>query len=125
MTKDEDFYRIGKVMKSISDMIANHRKRNRILVLFTLPPPLPYLTLTLIIHYSRAAFNDMRIVDVLIRHLIENAVNLDQQENIGSTQKSSRHLTAIVKVIQSCGICFSVWENTTKDGMGNSFFKKS
>lgn len=87
MTKDEDFYRTGKMMKSISDMIANHRKRNRIMVLFTLPPPpLPYLTLTLIIHCSRAAFNDMRIVDVLIRHLIENAVNLDQQENIGSTQ---------------------------------------
>lgn len=43
MTKDEDFYRTGKMMKSISDMIANHRKRNRIMVLFTLPPPPPPL----------------------------------------------------------------------------------
>ena len=119
MTKDEDFYRTGKMMKSISDMKAYSQKKK--LNYGSLHPPLLDIDIDHVIIDELHLM--MRIVDVLIRNLIENAVNLDQQENIGSTQKSSRHLTAIVKAIQSCGVSFSVWENTTKDGKGDSFLK--
>lgn len=54
----------------------------------------------------------MRIVDVLIKFFIENAINLDQRENIGTKLKVKRHVTAIVEAIQKCGVSFLVWEST-------------
>lgn len=66
----------------------------------------------------------MKIIDVRNKNLIENAINLDQRENIGAKLKVKRHETAIVEVIQSCGVSFSVWESTTtRDGKGDSFSK--
>lgn len=65
----------------------------------------------------------MRIVDVLLKNLIENAINLDQRENIWTKFKVKRHVTAIVEAIQKCGVSCSVWESTTRDGKGDSFSK--
>lgn len=45
----------------------------------------------------------MRIVDVLLKNLIENAINLDQRENIWTKFKVKRHVTAIVEAIQNVG----------------------
>lgn len=65
----------------------------------------------------------MRIVDVLIENIIENAMNLDQREKTGAKLKVKRHITAIVEVIQNCGVSFSVWKSTTRDGKVDSFSK--
>lgn len=48
----------------------------------------------------------MRIVDVLIKNLIENAINLDQRENIGTKFKVKRHVTAIVRQFKNVGYPF-------------------
>lgn len=66
----------------------------------------------------------MRIVDVLIENIIENAMNLDQREKTGAKLKVKRHITVIVEVIQSCGVSFSLWKSTTRDGKGDSFSKR-
>lgn len=48
----------------------------------------------------------MRIGDILIRNLIENAVRSDHKENIGgggSTNQKNRTMDIVVKCINSCG----------------------
>ncbi|CAC5380026.1 unnamed protein product [Mytilus coruscus] len=62
----------------------------------------------------------MRIGDVLLRNLIENAINMDQKENLGKRTKSSKRVDQVVELIRSCGISFSIWENKVKDGRGDS-----
>lgn len=50
-------------------------------------------------------------------------MNFDQREKTGAKLKVKRHITAIVEVIQNCGVSFSVWKSTTRDGKGDSFSK--
>lgn len=66
----------------------------------------------------------MRIVDVLIKNIIENAINLDQRENIGTKLKVKRHVTAIVEAIQMWGILFSMGKYN-KGWQGRFFLQKS
>ena len=92
------------------------------MVLFN-PPPFLDIDIDHVIIDERHLM--IRIVDVLIRNLIENAVNLDQQENIGSTQKSSRHLTATVKAIQNCCAFFFLYGRIQQRMGTGTFFLES
>lgn len=59
----------------------------------------------------------------LLKILLKMKMNFDQREKTGAKLKVKRHITAIVEVIQNCGVSFSVWKSTTRDGKGDSFSK--
>ena len=60
----------------------------------------------------------LRIMDVLIKNIIMDAVSWDEKDN-WRKKKSDReenHLNLLVETIKSCGISFEVWKNKNEDG---------
>lgn len=53
----------------------------------------------------------LRITDVLVGNLIEDAMERDDQEDFLKKrgEPKGRHLRHLTQVINSCGITFSVW----------------
>lgn len=60
----------------------------------------------------------LRIMDVLIKNLIMDAVCWDEKDNWGkrSCDKEENHLNLLVETIKSCGVSFGVWKNKNEDG---------
>lgn len=121
MTKDEDFFWTGKMKKSIEEM-KELSKKKKINFGSLYPPPLLNIDLDHVVVDELHLM--MRIVDVLLKNLIENAINLDQRENIWTKFKVKRHVTAIVEAIQMWGILFSMGKYN-KGWQGRFFLQKS
>lgn len=66
----------------------------------------------------------LRITDVLLSNLIEDAMELDDKEdNIKKRgEPKGIHLQKLVNTIHSCGVTFNIWDKT--DGDGKSTGKK-
>ena len=49
---------------------------------------------------------------------------MDKEENHNKVPslRTDAHLNALVKCINSCGVCFSVWEKKNADGNGSGTF---
>lgn len=60
----------------------------------------------------------LRITDVLVCNLIEDAMEWDDQEDFLKKRGEPKgcHLRHLTQVINSCGITFSVWEKKDGDG---------
>jgi len=56
--------------------------------------------------------------------LVTYVIQWDNKENLGKpqSQKSDKHLQALLRVINSCGVSFSVWEKMNGDGKGSGLF---
>lgn len=61
----------------------------------------------------------LRITDILIGNLIEDAMQWDDKENFLSHEKQKIHLDKLINTINSCGVSFSVWEKRNADGKGS------
>lgn len=66
----------------------------------------------------------LRITDNLLTNLVQEAVEWDKEENHNKAPslRTDAHLNALVKCINSCGVCFSVWEKKNADGKGSGTF---
>ena len=66
----------------------------------------------------------LRITDVLMDNLIEDAMERDDKEHIQMTQRREKlergkHLRKLAETINSCGVTFNVWEKKNADGKGS------
>ena len=62
--------------------------------------------------------------DNLLTNLVQEAVEWDKEENHNKAPslRTDAHLNALVKCINGCGVCFSVWEKKNADGKGSGTF---
>lgn len=62
----------------------------------------------------------LRITDVLLANLIEDAMEWDDREDFLKRRGETKgvHLRNLTQVINSCGVTFSVWEKKDGDGKG-------
>jgi len=119
MSKDENYYSSEKMKRTLHEMkILQSKKSNNF---GCIHPPLLNIDLNHVgvdeLHLL------MRIVDVLLRNIIEDSVRLDQKENLGEKMSTvkNKNRNELVKYIQNCGVHFQVWEGRQKDGFGDSF----
>jgi len=65
----------------------------------------------------------LRITDILIEKLIEDAMQWDDKESSSSTKKrsveKSEHVQKLTEAINNCGVSFSIWEKRNADGEGS------
>ena len=65
----------------------------------------------------------LRITDILIENLIEDAMQWDDKESSSSSKKrsveKSEHVKKLLQVINNCGVTFSIWEKRNADGKGS------
>lgn len=65
----------------------------------------------------------LRVTDILIENLIEDAIQWDDKEGCLSAKKrsveKSQHVINLVKAINNCGVSFSIWEKRNADGRGS------
>lgn len=66
----------------------------------------------------------LRVMDILIKNLIMDAVEWDQKENWGkrNADKTNDHLKHLIETINSCGISFAVWEKRNANGNGSGLY---
>ena len=62
----------------------------------------------------------LRVTDVLMSNLIEDAMEWDDKEDFlrKRGEPKGNHLRNLTQVINSCGVTFSVWEKKDGDGKG-------
>ena len=62
--------------------------------------------------------------DQLTDNLIRDALEWDKKENLDKppSQRSDKHLKAVVKSIRDCGVSFNVWEKLNGDGKGSGLY---
>lgn len=62
----------------------------------------------------------LRITDVLLANLIEDAVEWDDKNDFRKKRGEPRgvHLRNLTQTINNCGVTFSVWEKKDGDGKG-------
>ena len=65
----------------------------------------------------------LRIADILLENLIEDAMQWDDKESSTSAKKKSleksQHVKKLVEAINNCGVSFSTWEKRNADGKGS------
>ena len=65
----------------------------------------------------------LRITDILLENLIEDAMQWDDKVSSTSTKRrsieKSLHVKELVKLINQCGVSFSIWEKRNADGKGS------
>ena len=65
----------------------------------------------------------LRITDILIENLIEDAMQWDDKESSSSSKKrsieKSKHVQKLIEAINNCGVTFSIWEKRNADGKGS------
>ena len=65
----------------------------------------------------------LRITDILLENLIEDAMQWDDKESSTSAKKKSleksQHVKKLVEAINNCGVSFSIWEKRNADGKGS------
>ena len=65
----------------------------------------------------------LRITDLLIENLIEDAMQWDDKESSSSSKKrsveKSEHVKKLLQAINNCGVTFSIWEKRNADGKGS------
>ena len=118
MSKPEHYYSEGSLIRTIEQMklYAGKKASN----FGCIHPPLIHIDLNHIVIDELHLM--MRVVDVLLRNIIEETVNKDQKEKIrGPVQNSekNKNLNELVNAIKQCGVSFSVWETKMKDGRGD------
>ena len=65
----------------------------------------------------------LRVSDILIKNLIEDAMQWDDKEQVTGTMcPKGMHLKRLVSTICSCGVSFSVWEKPNADGKGSGTY---
>ena len=62
--------------------------------------------------------------DNLLSNLVQQAVEWDKTDNHNKppSLRTDAHLNALVKCINGCGVCFSVWEKKNADGKSSGTF---
>ena len=65
----------------------------------------------------------LRITDILIENLIEDAMQWDDKESSSYSKKrsveKSEHVKKLLQAINNCGVTFSIWEKRNADGKGS------
>ncbi len=62
----------------------------------------------------------LRVTDILLANIIEDAMELDDKEDfLKKGEPKGVHLRKLTQLINSCGITFSVWEKRNEDGKGS------
>ena len=63
----------------------------------------------------------LRITDILINNLIDDAMQWDDKDAVRKTRivSTGEHVKRLVDIIRSCGVSFSVWEKRNADGKGS------
>ena len=66
----------------------------------------------------------LRILDVLIEHLVRDALDWDRRENWDKRkgQQKKEHLNNLQATVRSCGVSFDIWEKTNADGKGSGIY---
>jgi len=64
------------------------------------------------------------ISDNLLTNLVQEAVEWDKEANDNKppSQRSTLHLHALLKAINSCSVCFNVWGKRNADGKGSGSY---
>ena len=61
----------------------------------------------------------LRITDVLLSNLIEDAMEWDDKDDfLKKKEPKGIHLRKLTQAINSCGVTFTVWEKKDGDGKG-------
>ena len=62
--------------------------------------------------------------DNLLSNLVQQPLEWDKEDNHNKppSLRTDAHLNALVKCINGCGVCFSVWEKKNADGKGSGTF---
>ena len=61
---------------------------------------------------------------VLTKNLVTEAIDWDQKDNLDKapSKRTCTHLDSLKVAINSCGVCFNVWEKRNADGKGSGCF---
>lgn len=62
----------------------------------------------------------LRITDTLLSNIIEDAIELDDKDDYFKKKGESKgvHLASLIRLINSCGVTFTIWEKRDEDGKG-------
>ena len=119
MSKEENFYNSSKLKRSLGEMKTLSKKNAN--HYGSIHEPLLNIDIDHIVIDELHLL--MRVVDVLLRNLIEDSVRLDQKNNLGKKISGikNKNREELVELIQKCGVHFQIWEGRQKDGFGDSF----
>ncbi|KAK3082818.1 hypothetical protein FSP39_006271 [Pinctada imbricata] len=117
VSKPENFYASDKNKRTVEEMKRMSQSKSKF---GCVRPPLLDIDLDHVVIDELHLM--MRITDVLLRNLIEDAVNLDQESNLGKKgcSRTGNKVNSLISCIESCGVTFQIWENKVKDGRGDS-----
>ena len=64
------------------------------------------------------------LLDKLTENLVQEAIDWDKEDNHDKPPRlaTRTHIESLVSTINSCGVCFSVWEKMNADGSGSDTF---
>lgn len=64
------------------------------------------------------------LLDKLTDNLVQEAIDWDKEDNYNKPPKlaTRTHIESLLSTINSCGVCFSVWEKRNADGGGSGTF---
>ena len=116
MSKEENFYNSSKLKRSLGEMKTLSKKNAN--HYGSIHEPLLNIDIDHIVIDELHLL--MRVVDVLLRNLIEDSVRLDQKNNLGKKISGikNKNREELVELIQKCGVHFQIWEGRQKDGLG-------
>lgn len=63
----------------------------------------------------------LRITDILLSNIIEDAIELDDKDDYLTKKKGESKgvdLASLIRLMNSCGVTFTIWEKRDEDGKG-------
>ena len=66
----------------------------------------------------------LRITDVLLSNLIEDAMEWDDKSDFlkKKAEPKGAHLQKLIAIINSCGVTFTIWEKKDANGKGSGIY---
>ena len=63
--------------------------------------------------------------DVLTKNLVTAAIAWDKEDNFNKRpcDRTNMHLESLIEAVNSCGVCFHVWEKKNADGGGSGIYE--
>ena len=71
----------------------------------------------------------LRVTDILLENLIEDAMQWDDKESTSTSKKrsieKSVHIKQLVSLRNKCGVTFTIWEKRNADGKGSGTWDRT
>ncbi|XP_028417002.1 uncharacterized protein LOC114541217 [Dendronephthya gigantea] len=118
MSKSQEYYSHPPMSRTLEEIKKCALKQN----LSCVHPPLVDIPLQNIVLDELHVM--LRVTDILTRNLVTAAISWDKKENYDRRpcERTNLHVEALLSAINSCGVCFKIWEKKDADGKGSGTY---